>query len=73
MNKILFFGSILVILGLLFSACGPTSVGIQLPGSGGSDGSGQGGQQNSNNLLYAVYALVGVVVVIALIAMLRKP
>lgn len=71
MNKILFFASILVILGLLFSACGPTLVGIQLPGSGSPDGSGEGGQQNSNSL-YAVYALVGVIVAIALIVLHRK-
>jgi hypothetical protein len=71
MNKTLIITTILVLLGLLLSACAPVSIGITPPGGpGDSGGNGEGGQpQISNNL---IYVLVAASVLIALVALLRK-
>ena len=68
MNKTLIIVNLIVILGLLLSACG-ASVGIQLPSLGG--GSDQGdGQSAQNTTLF--FVLIGAVVLIAVIALLSK-
>jgi hypothetical protein len=69
MNKILASMGILLILSLIFSACSPVSIGIQLPG--GSDAGGS--QEDVNTLLYAVMLIAGLAVVIALASGIRRP
>jgi hypothetical protein len=68
MKKFLVSIPILAIPGLLLSACGSLSLGLQNPGAG--NGSGGGGQQFNTTIL--VYVLLGLVVVIVLAIVFRK-
>lgn len=67
MNKKLIVLNVLLIVSLFLTACGPASLSVQFPGSGGSNG---GGAVATDNTL--IYVLLGALILVVLIAVLGK-
>jgi hypothetical protein len=67
MNKKLLLINLLLVTGLLLTACGPSSLIVQLPGTNNPN---PGPPATDNITMTLVYVLLGALVVIALAALL---